>query len=187
MKLFHRWAATLALSLLSAPLVAQAPQRALNTFAAEGLADSSVRATLRASVIAPNIASNTVAPSACHRNGGDRARQFVVGLVGAWAVGLVAFKAIDDPGGPGRKVKGDAGYTPNANTAYALGSWLGSAGGVYWAGRQHACGSFSKTLLLTGLPTIPLLLLRDEPYLPVIGVVLGAPVQSLVATAAYPK
>jgi len=43
-------------------------------------------------------------------------------------------------------------------------------------------------LLLTGLPTIPLLLLlRDEPYLPVIGVVLGAPVQSLVATAAYPK
>lgn len=184
---WRRPACLLALSLLSIPAAAQAPQRAPVAFTDSPLVAATDRARASSAAAYQFAAPLAAAPASCQRQGGERFRQFAVGLVGAWAVGLVAFKTLDDPNGPGRKVKGDAGYTPNANTAYALGSWLGSAGGAYLAGRQRSCGSFKKSLLLTGLPTIPLLLLRDEPYLPLIGVVLGAPAQALVSTAAYPK
>lgn len=182
---WRRPACLLAFSLLSIPVAAQAPQRAPVAFNASPLVAATDRA--RASSAAAYHLAAPAAPAACQRQSGERLRQFAIGLAGAWAVGLVAFKTLDDPNGPGHKVKGDAGYTPNANTACALGSWLGSAGGAYLAGKHRSCGSFKKTLLFTGIPTLPLLLLRDEPYLPLIGVVLGAPAQALVSTAAYSK
>lgn len=184
---WHRWAGLVALSVVSVSAGAQAPQRTPVAFSASPLVGALHRARASSTPSYQPTALLPAAPASCQRTGGDRFRQFAVGIVGAWAVGLVAFKTLDDPHGPGRKVKGDAGYTPNANTAYALGSWLGSAGGAYLAGRNRSCGSFKKTLLLTGIPSVPLLLLRDEPYLPVIGVILGAPAQSLVSTLAYPK
>jgi len=113
-------------------------------------------------------------------------RSIVAGTIGAWLAGLVAFKAFDDPGGSDRRVKGDAGYTPNANTAYAIGSWVGSTLTVHLAGRKYgSCGSLARAAIGAGIPSAVLLLGRNEPYLPLFGVVLGAPAQAIGATIAH--
>ncbi|MCC6772325.1 MAG: hypothetical protein IT360_14120 [Gemmatimonadaceae bacterium] len=126
------------------------------------------------------------APDPCCKGAGRVTRSIVAGTIVASLVGLVAWKAVDNPGGSDRRVKGDAGYTPNANTAYALGSWLGSTLAVHLAGRRYgACGSLARAALGAGIPTAVLLLGRDEPILPVLGVLFGAPAQSLGATIAH--
>ena len=113
-------------------------------------------------------------------------RSIVAGTIGAWLAGLVAFKAFDDPGGSDRRVKGDAGYMPNANTAYAIGSWVGSTLTVHLAGRKYgSCGSLARAAIGAGIPSAVLLLGRNEPYLPLFGVVLGAPAQAIGATIAH--
>ena len=84
------------------------------------------------------------------------------------------------------KVDGDAGYKPNANTAFAIGSWVGSTALIFVAGRP-ACGSLGMTAVGTGLPSAVLLLGRDQGYLPIIGALLVAPVQSLGGTLMFPK
>src|SRR5688500_15026416 len=71
----------------------------------------------------------------CKRTVAPVALQFIGGLAGAWVGGMGAWSAIDDIDAPDRKVKGDAGYQPNANTAYAIGSWVGSTLGVYATGK----------------------------------------------------
>lgn len=114
------------------------------------------------------------------------AGQLAGGIVGASVVGLMAWRHWDDPYGPGRRVKGDAGYTPDANTAYAVGSFVGSTLLVYWIGRgdgSHA--SFWATALGTGLASVPLFLGRQEPYLPIFGIALGAPLQALGGVIGY--
>src|SRR5262245_42481999 len=54
------------------------------------------------------------------------AGQVIGGTLGAAALGMMLFNSFDDPLGYSRRVKGDEGYTPNANTAYALGSFVGA-------------------------------------------------------------
>lgn len=181
---------TVALGALSTPTPAQSPHRAADALRAPPFAGTIVGTTGvdRMAMHALHLGSQGGnAPAECRRSGRQAAGQILGGLLGAWLGGLVAFRALDNPGGSDRKVKGDAGYTPNANTAYALGSWVGSAGGVFLAASPRSCGSFTKSFVFAGIPTLPLLLGRDEPYLPVLGVVLGAPAQALVATIAYPK
>jgi hypothetical protein len=118
--------------------------------------------------------------------GWRKAGQIAGGIRGASVVGLVAWHHWDDPYGPGRRVKGDAGYTPEANTAYAVGSCVGSTLLVYWIGRSDGSrGSFWVTALGTGLASIPLFLGRQEPYLPILGITLGAPVQALGGLIGY--
>lgn len=107
-------------------------------------------------------------------------------LLAAGVVGFAAWAVVDDPEGSDRRVKGDAGYTPNANTAYAVGSLVGSVAAAYWIGRGDGSrGSFAATALGAALATIPLALGRHEPYLPVIGIILGAPAQAIGATLGY--
>jgi hypothetical protein len=114
------------------------------------------------------------------------AAQIGGGALAAGLLGLAAWKLLDDPEGADRRVKGDAGYTPNANSAYAAGSFLGSVLAVYWLGRGDGSrGSLGATALGAGLATIPLALGRHEPYLPIIGLLLGAPAQAVGATIGY--
>jgi hypothetical protein len=114
------------------------------------------------------------------------AGQVVGGALAAGLVGFVAWNLLDDPEGPDRRVKGDAGYTPNANTAYAAGSFVGAVLAVYLIGRGDGSrGSLAATALGAGVATIPLALGRHEPYLPIIGIALGAPAQAAAATLGY--
>jgi len=149
-----------------------------------------------AAVRSPRITTDRVAaprelhltaPPECRRSAVRTVGQFLAGVGGSWVVGLAAFKMFDDPGGPDRRVKGDEGYTPNANTAYAIGSLVGAVAGVYLSGpRPTQCGSLLRTTIGAAVPSIPLFFGRDEPYTPLFGVVLAAPAQSLFATAMYP-
>jgi hypothetical protein len=101
-------------------------------------------------------------------------------------LGFLAWKALDDPEGSDRRVKGDAGYTPNANTAFAVGSYLGSAVATHMIGRGDGSrGSFAATALGAAIATIPIALGRHQPYLPLIGLVFGAPLQAIGGTLGY--
>ena len=130
----------------------------------------------------PVQAANRIGAATTWRKAG----QIAGGFLGASVLGLAAWSVLDDPEGSDRRVKGDAGYTPNANTAYAIGSFVGSTILVYLIGRGD--GSHSpvlSTAIGSGLVSIPLLLGRNEPYLPLLGVVLAAPLQAIGATIGY--
>jgi hypothetical protein len=114
------------------------------------------------------------------------AAQIGGGALVAGVVGFAAWKLLDNPEGSDRRVKGDAGYTPNANTAFAVGSFVGGAAAAYLIGRGDGSrGSFGATALGAAIATIPVALGRHEPYLPLIGLVLGAPLQAVGATVGY--
>jgi hypothetical protein len=106
--------------------------------------------------------------------------QVVVGSLAAAGGGIAAWRFYDNAEGADRRVKGDAGYTPNANTAYAVGSFVGAVAGTHLMGRIAGMkGNVFGAVLGAAIPTIPLLFGREEPYLPLIGIVLGAPLQAL--------
>jgi hypothetical protein len=137
-----------------------------------------------ASVALPGPAIQRATPR-CERGGWRMGAQYAGALAGAWVGGMAAWKAFDDPYAPDRKVKGDAGYTPNANTAFALGSWIGSAGlAIAIAPRGMGCRPH-YTALGTAVPTTLLLAGRDEPYLPLIGIAVVAPIQALAAMLSH--
>jgi hypothetical protein len=146
--------------------------------------------TLGAQGLAPSALTQSEAPPnyrAMERAARGRiAMQVLVGVGAAAAVGLVAWSMVDDPEGAGRRVKGDAGYTPNANTAYAVGSFVGTALATYMVGRGDGSrASFGATALGAAIASIPIALGRHEPYLPLFGIVLGAPLQALGGTIGY--
>jgi hypothetical protein len=114
------------------------------------------------------------------------AAQIGGGALAAGLLGFAAWTVVDDPEGSDRRVKGDAGYTPNANTAFAVGSFIGSTVTAYLIGRgDRSRGSFAATAVGAAIATIPIALGRHEPYLPLIGLVLGAPLQAIGATLGY--
>jgi hypothetical protein len=107
-------------------------------------------------------------------------------LLAAAIVGWTAWAVVDNPEGSDRRVKGDQGYTPNANTAYAIGSFVGSTVAAYWIGRGDGSrGSLAATALGAAIPSVALAVGRHEPYLPVFGVVFGAPLQAVGGTVGY--
>jgi hypothetical protein len=109
--------------------------------------------------------------------------QIVGGAVAAAGAGFLAWGMYENPNGPDRRVKGDEGYTPNANTAYALGSFAGAVVATHLIGRLDGSkGNLLGTVIGAAIPSIPLLFGRDEPYLPLIGIVLVAPAQGIAAT-----
>lgn len=121
----------------------------------------------------------------CRRSVGNVLGQFAVATVGAWAGGAIGYTTFDR-GTP--HVTGDAGYFPNANTAFALGSWAGSTIGAYWAGKRRSeCGRFWTTAVGTFVPTVPLLFGRHQPYLPLIGAVYVAPLQAVGGVIGFPS
>ena len=115
-------------------------------------------------------------------------RQFAIGTLAAMAVGIAAFAYYDDPEGPGRRVKGDEGYTPKANAAFAVGSFAGATLASYLYGRSDGSrGSFLATALGAGIGTIPAALAYNEPYAPYADVLIGAPLQGLGAKIGYQR
>jgi hypothetical protein len=109
--------------------------------------------------------------------------QIVVGTLAAAGAGLMSWAAYDHPYGPDRRVKGDEGYTPNANTAYAVGSFAGAVVATHLIGRLDGSkGNLLGTIVGAAIPSIPLFFGRHEPYLPLIGIVLVAPAQAIGAT-----
>lgn len=113
-------------------------------------------------------------------------RQLAIGTLAAMAVGIGAFAYYDDPEGPGRRVKGDAGYTPKANAAFAIGSFAGATLASYLVGRSDGShGSFLATALGAGIGTIPVALAYNDPYAPFVGVIIGAPLQGIGARIGY--
>lgn len=115
-----------------------------------------------------------------------RRRQLALGALAAMAVGIAAFACYDDPQGPGRRVKGDEGYTPKANVALAIGSFAGATLSSYLVGRSDGShGSLLATALGAGIGTIPDALAYNDPYAPYVGVLIGAPLQALGARIGY--
>lgn len=131
--------------------------------------------------VARLVSVQAIAAEPCHRSAWDVSRQLVFGVAGALIGGIVPFLAIDDAQSPNRRVKGDAGYQRSANVAYALGSWAGAAAGVALTGTP-GCRAPAKAVIGAAIPSLLLLAGYDDPYLPVYGVVLGAPLQSIGAT-----
>ncbi len=110
--------------------------------------------------------------------------QTVGGMLGAVAAGAVSYHAFDRQ--QDRRVKGDEGYSVRANTAYAVGSFVGSTAAVWLIGESDGPRApLRNPAIATGVVTLPLLLMRKDPYLPIIGVLFGAPLQSLAGTTAY--
>lgn len=113
--------------------------------------------------------------------------QMLAAAVTSALVGYALFLAVDNPGGSDRRVKGDAGYTPNANSAYVVGSYIAATITVKWAGHSHEQnGTWIGTAIGGAAVALPLLFLtRDEPlFLPLTLIVL-APLQALASTIGF--
>jgi len=135
-------------------------------------------------VIAAPLPQN--AAISCKRSKVDIMGQLATGILGAWIGGAAAYAAVYELDPSEMRVRGDAGYKPNANTAFAIGSWAGSTALVFVAGRR-ACGSLGRTALGTGIPSAVLLFGRHEGYLPILGALFIAPLQSLGGTLMFPR
>jgi hypothetical protein len=106
--------------------------------------------------------------------------QIIGGTLAAAGGGFMAWAVYDHPNGPDRRVKGDAGYTPNANTAYALGSFASAVVATHLVGRLDGSrGNLLGTVIGAAIPTIPLFFGRHEPYLPIYGILFAAPAQAI--------
>jgi hypothetical protein len=114
-------------------------------------------------------------------------RRVAAGVFGGWAIGLTAYKLRDNPEGTDRQLSRGTDYSPAANTTYLVGSFLGSAGAVYLRGRRDTRGSLLGTLVGTAIASAPLVLARNEPYLPIFGFMIGAPLQSLGGAIGFGK
>ena len=113
--------------------------------------------------------------------------QFALGSIAALVAGYGLFVAFDNPEGADRRVKGDEGFTPNANTAFVVGSYLGAAGGVSWTGRRRSHrGTWAGALLGGAVVALPVAFLtRNEPMMPPLGFLIVAPLHALATTVGY--
>lgn len=85
-------------------------------------------------------------------------------------------------------MKGDAGYTPRANAAFAIGSFAGATLASDLVGRSDGShGSFLTTVAGAGIGTIPVVPAWNDPYAPFVGVIIGAPLQGLGARIGYQR
>ena len=119
-------------------------------------------------------------------SGRTRRLQIAGGMLGAIAVGLLAAGPYSKVDSPDRRVKGDEGYSPKANVAYAIGSFVGSTSVAYLIGRSDGShGSLLATALGAAIPTTVVGLAWNDPYAIVLGVVVVAPLQGLGAKIGY--
>ena len=110
---------------------------------------------------------------------GTSALQTVAGLAGGFVLGLMGYKLAEGIADD-RTVKGDAGYSPAGNWGWIAGSSLGIWGGIYGVG--SALG-YRASPLATGIgvaiPAALYLAIGDDPYLPLYGIVLVMPLQTV--------
>lgn len=132
----------------------------------------------------PGMRGQNVAAS-CERSRIQSVAQAAAGVMGAWIGGVGSYQAVNEWDAFKQRSNGDDPYKPDANTAYAIGSWAGSTTLIFFTGKW-GCGSFGRTALGTGIPSALLLFGRYHAYLPLLGIIL-APVQAAVGTAMFPK
>ncbi len=114
------------------------------------------------------------------------AQQAVVGYMGAILIGFLAWRAFDEPAGQHSRVQQDWGYTPDAHTAFGIGSFVGATLGVWGTGRKRgATGTLLSTAVGAAIPTVWILSKRDDPMLPFVGALFGAPLQGMFAYVGY--
>lgn len=123
--------------------------------------------------------------ASCERSRIRSVAQAAAGVLGAWIGGIASYQAVNEWDSFPQRSNGDDPYKPDANTAFAIGSWAGSTTLIFFSG-ESGCGSFGRTALGTAIPSALLLLGRYQPYLPLFGVLL-APVQAAIGTAMFPK
>jgi len=126
------------------------------------------------------------APQGERSRGGRIALQFLASSAGAAGVGLVGYFMFDDVGT--KRVEGDAGYTRAGNVAYLVGSATGATLGAHLVGRSMGGHSpLWATAAGAAVGTLPLFLAAgiDEPYLPLMGIILGWIPQAAFATIGY--
>lgn len=112
--------------------------------------------------------------------------QLVAGWFGSVLVGMIAWRAFDDPFGPHARVIDDWAYTPRAMTAMAAGSFVGATLGIWGRGRHNgSSGSLAATAAGVGLGSIPMFLRRNDPLFPLMVVTGWAPVQAFVGYTGY--
>ena len=117
---------------------------------------------------------------------GPSGKQIVVGYMGAVLIGFLAWRAFDEPAGQHVKVKDDWGYTPDANTALGIGSYVGATLAVWGSGHASgAKGTLLGTAIGAAVPTIPILMRRDDPLLPFVAAIFGAPMQGIFGYIGY--
>src|SRR5687767_1853843 len=60
--------------------------------------------------------------------------QLIATSVSAALIGSALYLGADNPEGSDRRVAGDEGYTPNANSAYVAGAYVAATVVVVWSG-----------------------------------------------------
>lgn len=117
---------------------------------------------------------------------GTSVDQILSALVAAGLAGYGSYLLADDLSTTTR-LKGDWGYDPNANSAYAAVAFVTSTAVVMWAGRaQCPKGTLLGTFLGGAVVAGPLLAYaREGPMLLPIGALVLAPAQALASTAGY--
>lgn len=115
--------------------------------------------------------------------------QVLGATLSAAVAGTAAYALFDKPKDtPGchRGFGEGVGYCPNANTAFAIGSFLGSTAMIQLIGPgDGGRGSLAATAIGTGIPTVPLLLGRNNELTALAGIVFGAPAQGILGTLGY--
>lgn len=136
-------------------------------------------------VISPWSPAPSAPPQRTPASAGRIATELLMGVGGAWVGGYLGYR-IAERAADDYTVKGDAGYSPAGNVGYAVGSASGSALAVYAAGCSGpARGSLPATFAAAGTASLLLLLLIDDPYMPLFGFVIVAPLQAVAATAGF--
>ncbi len=111
--------------------------------------------------------------------------ELFAGVLGSWLGGYPLWSYLEERASD-RKVKGDASYSPTANSALILGAMVGNSIGVYLIGSTaDTNGSYFATLLGTTLASIPLALGINEPYFPFYALTGGALLQSVGSSIGF--
>ena len=129
--------------------------------------------------LAASSASGQPAPASEEPSRATKVMTFASGAAGSWAIGLAAYKASER----GRFVfQGDSGHYPAANTALLIASPIGAALGVWVARTATGRDTTSWGLLLgAALGGLPLILERDNSYLPYFVLTYGTVLQTVGA------
>jgi hypothetical protein len=173
------------------PSKVRVPRRLLLLFAATlapaHLAHAQHRAPIASfawSASAPQPAVLQARVDPCGRSTGRVLLQLGAGLAGAWIGGAWGFEIGDEFGTS--KPQGDAVLNRAGNNGYIVGSLIGSTLAVYLTGnRPRRCGSAWRSGLGSAMATSLLLLDAGDAYLPIIGVLFVAPLQSVGGVALY--
>jgi hypothetical protein len=138
------------------------------------------RVSLRADSSLARLSASESSPQA------PSGEQIVTGYLGSVLIGFLAWRAFDEPAGRHSKVRDGWGYTPRAHAALIVGSFVGATTGVWSRGRaKGATGKLLGTALGAAIPTVPAMLMHDDPLLPFMTAIFWSPLQGVAGYVGY--